>query len=264
MKKLALASVSVIGLALVGCGSNSDDSGSNINTDAAQITSETSQDLAIAATHANSQAISSEGLPQQRSKTSSSSSIVENSTRLLVTSRESIDGICDTGSVDVNIDESGNGSFTYNNCSISSITMNGVVNITTANEGDEFTAEYSNFTVTSGGETHSFDNFTFSCTGLTTDSFTCTSSTGFTADGVTYRLEEFTVNGDNVSGTIYHEEHGYVMFSASNMSYGCDNGRPQTGTIEISGSEGSSASVIYNDCSSYTVVFDGNSTIYNW
>ena len=273
MKKSVITAVSIMALGLTACGSDSDDNAKpdvdSINPSEAQITAATSRDLALASTYANNQAFAAQNLPQQRYRSATTGqSLLESNTQTLITRREKVDGICDSGYIDVNSDDVGNSTINYSNCVISSgaytITTHGVVEVTSSEDGDRFSAHYKNFTVSSMGESHSFDNFSIECSGLNTDSISCSSSTSFSEDGVAYRLEAFTLDGNNAGGKIFHQSHGYVTFASSNISYGCDNAMPQTGSIDFYGSEGSTGSITFNDCSSYTVMFNDTGEIYEW
>jgi len=129
--------------------------------------------------------------------------------------------------------------------------------------GDNWTdtTTYTNFTVTINGETHSL-NGTEICTGNNvTYASTCADLyTG--SDGNTYQLSEPYYYGNSDSGyymdaTFYHPTHGSVEISTTNpVTFNCGNGMPSSGTISYRGTGGSSGSVTFNDCASYTISYN--------
>ena len=64
--------------------------------------------------------------------------------------------------------------------------------------------------------------------------------------------------------TVYDPDYGAVEVTATAILYECTNGVPSAGSITLTGEGGSSASVVFNDCNSFTVTVDGTSTTYYW
>jgi hypothetical protein len=175
------------------------------------------------------------------------------------------------GSMDVPSDpNASSGSITlYNLCfdlgepGIGPMIMNGRVIFLYSETGDSWTetTTYSGFTVTINGETYTL-NGTETCTGMI-GSFESSCADLFTGeDGQTYQIADTNYNGDPVSGynfdaTFYHPSYGSVEISTtSSITFNCGNRIPDSGTINFVGAGGSSGSVTFNNCTSYTITYN--------
>jgi len=138
---------------------------------------------------------------------------------------------------------------------LGAVTLNG--SMTFSQSATQLTIR-SNITVSEGGNSETV-NMTVSCS-VDVNGFptSCSISSDFVGeDGKIYRIADFTVI-DNFNGTydftatFYHPVHGYVSVSADNISFGCPGGRPDAGTINLTGASGSSGTITFRgDCTGY-------------
>lgn len=145
----------------------------------------------------------------------------------------------------------------------SPIIMNGSVSFVYSQNGDSWseTTTYSGFTVTMNGETYTLSG-TETCTGNNaTFEYSCADLyTG--ADGQTYQIADSSYYGDPQNGyyfdaTFYHPSYGAVEISTtSSITFNCGNRIPDSGSISFIGTGGSSGTVTFNDCTSYTVTYN--------
>ena len=154
-----------------------------------------------------------------------------------------------------------NGSITFINlCSIDpnlgNIIMNGTLTFTET--VDTLSIRFSNFSVNDGSSTETM-NMTVSCT----FGFACSISADYeAADGKVYRVADMTISGADtgpyfVSATFYHPDYGSVTINTSDLYFNCSNGHPSSGTIYYTSStNGSSGSITFTDCTSYTGTYD--------
>lgn len=157
-----------------------------------------------------------------------------------------------------------NGTVTYNNLCFDDgglygqIIINGTVTFTQTNTS--ITIRYINFRMT-GTDLNETINMTVSCD---TSFFSCSISADFTgSDGKVYRIADMSVSGFgtgpysySIEATFYHPDHGSVTLAGSGLTYNCSNGYPSAGTINITGSGGSSASITFTSCDGYTGTWD--------
>lgn len=122
----------------------------------------------------------------------------------------------------------------------------------------QWSETYTNFSVTIHGETYTY-NGTTTCSSVSP--YDCTNSMTYTgSNGPTYKMEDVDISGDNVSGydvnaTFYNPTYGSVTVSATGITFGCSNGYPNEGTITITGTSGSTATITFrSDCTG----FDGS------
>jgi hypothetical protein len=143
------------------------------------------------------------------------------------------------------------------NDGLNQMIMNGQIQYTSTSSG--FTIRYINFTVTMDGRTETL-NFTMTC-----DNFGgCSYSSDYVGDdGNTYRLENFSVTGSdsagyNVSATFYHPEYGSVnVTTTSPVLFNCSpDPQPGSGTLSFAGANGTSGSITFDSCTSYTYCYD--------
>lgn len=273
-------------LALISCGggsssnTNNNNTGSNLtyngSTSAATVDSSNADKLAVAATGGTSQAIASGNAPVLRSSPVVSrllelSALVGKKLSLANrTANQPVNGICSSGSIDAtyNADYS-RVTLVYSNCAYSggygsSIVMNGTAIYNNYSDGS-YSIQYINFTATYLGETYSLD-MTLSC-----DAYdNCTYTTDYAGpDGRTYRVDGVTVTSTgtysySVTARVYDPDYGYVTIDADVTFGSCAGGVPESGSITYTGSAGTSGSVVFNSCDSFTVTVDGVATDYNW
>jgi hypothetical protein len=187
-----------------------------------------------------------------------------------------VDGICTTGSVDANGNQT-SATMTFRNCTIDSfvelnttVTLNGTITMNAPNYPVSYSISITNFSVTftdfNTTHTESIENMTVSC-----NNSSCTITSDFTgSDGRVYRIANYTVTGVypnyTISGRIYHPTHGYVEISG-NVTYGtCDTvERPTSGSMTITGSNGTATITLNdNDCHSFSIDINGTVTTSNW
>lgn len=156
------------------------------------------------------------------------------------------------------------GSMTFNNFCydfVGQMTMNG--SITFSETATTLSVSYVNFTVTFEGQSFTI-NSSMSCT---LDEFgwpiTCTISSYFTgSDGSVYRIDNFSVYGDSISGfdvdaTVFDPTYGSVTITTTSpILFGCSGPQPSSGAISFAGSGGTSGSIIFDSCTSYTYTYD--------
>jgi hypothetical protein len=185
--------------------------------------------------------------------------------------------LCDAGGTaiaDTN-DAETIGTITFTNCGISdgtgsAIVLNGTVDFTYVTSTDSISMVY-HVTVSYAGESQAI-NMTVACVDFMTSSPTCTVSSDFTGlDSRVYRITDISVSGNASSGfyinaTIYDPDSGrFDMTTSVPILFDCPTaGIPSTGVIGISGSGGTSASISFDDCSSFTVTINGVPETYNW
>jgi hypothetical protein len=245
-----------------------------VNTSQATVDDDNAKTLSEAATYGSIQAVDQQNAPTPFSAEETPKEAVQGvinemlrdqygvATRDVKTDT-TINGDCGGSATFSNATQTG-GTIIYNNYCTSGMVMSGRVDYTIPSGGG-YTFNYSNFTVSYGGESYSF-NMTVSCDAQ----YNCSYSEDFTgSDGRTYRVEDSSVSGTNASGynvsaTVYDEDYGYIDISASGLTFNCSNGFPGTGTISITGGGGSSASVTFNSCTSYTVTINGVGSNYTW
>jgi hypothetical protein len=143
------------------------------------------------------------------------------------------------------------GTITYNNFCLDigsiygQLTANGSVTISGG------VSTYSNFTVT-------FANGTIlSCNGSTCSNSAVYSGTG----GTTSLVSNVTVSGNasagyNITASYCHSTYGCLTIQTNSpILFNCLNGKPSSGSVTYSSSNGSSGTITFNDCSSYTITY---------
>ncbi|MFV1984304.1 MAG: hypothetical protein ACC657_12240 [Thiohalomonadales bacterium] len=92
-------------------------------------------------------------------------------------------------------------------------------------------------------------------------------------DGVTHDITRFKSNGmgggfgipASGSGSLGYNDIGAVTVTiVTPLEFTCGNFKPGVGEILIESKDGSSATIVFNDCSTYTITRDGVSTDYTW
>ena len=129
-------------------------------------------------------------------------------------------------------------------------------------------------------ETGEFDNFTY-VFDLTIDGepfvgtiecsnsgLDCEFSESFSQNGVSYKIEDQSVTGNNTQGynisfEIYDSRYGYIDVVATGITIDEETGNICTGTITIEDSTSEDVMTItFPDCDSFVVTFEGNATTY--
>ncbi len=264
-----------------GGGSSPQSTADKINSASpATITTSNAQKLSIAATESARQAVLSQNVNFLGQKTSPSQFDPEAFSEKLVAqvSQASDFGIaCDSGSYTTSgfSANSENGSITFNNCALVGAgdlapgsVVNGTISISSADTS--FSLEFINFSVTYNGTTESI-NFSMSCENLN-NTINCTTTSSITGiDGRTYLIGEITVTSNldstyNVTAVVVDPEFGRININATSVIFDCAApyaGRPGNGSITFS-SNGNTASIVFDSCSSYIVTLDNVSTSYTW
>jgi len=259
-------------LSLVACGGGGGGGGGGSAPTAAKITAENAQSLSVAALDAAERAAAEGGLgnilgggvvePNQ-TVTAISQTIAQLFKQHLTVSAAVIAGDC--GGT-INIPETSSGTIVFNDYCVTvpgygEMIMNGSVSYSYSDP--VITLTYNNFTVSYGGETYTIN---MSATvNINTGEVSWTSSfTG--SDGTTLTYSEFDVSGDPSTGItvnygrVTYGDAGFVEISTEQpiVFSGCTNGRPMSGSIVAEGSNGTMASITFNDCNSYTWCYDLN------
>jgi len=256
------------------CGGGGGGGGGAAPVSNADINTENSQALSIAATEGTRQAVNTDlaggGVFQKTSPASfDSKAFSEKITQQLQRSAD-LGELCVSGNYTSNINQvTGDGSITFNNCDLGfDATVSGTLVISSTDTS--FTLTYVNFSVTFNGTTEVID-FTMDCTILDTG-ITCTSTSSITGiDGRTYTVSNITVNSNadstfNVDCVVVDPDNGQISVNAQSVIFDCpapDLGRPSSGSITFS-SNGSSGLVTFDSCSSYTVTVDGVGNSFTW
>jgi hypothetical protein len=184
--------------------------------------------------------------------------------------------ICDAGgtATATTNDAETEGTITFSNCAMSdmeggTLVMNGTVTYNANTSADSLNMVF-NVTVTYIGESQSI-YMTLACTNISSVSISCSMTSDFEGiDGRIYRIEDQTVSGNEVSGfyvtmTFYDPDYGRVDVTTTQpLTYDCTEAVPGSGMLTLSGAGGSSATVSFDSCSSYTVTVDGVGTTYDW
>ncbi len=181
--------------------------------------------------------------------------------------------ICDPGSAELNQNNDGTeGTIVFANCVVTGgngAMLNGTVRFEATISGSTVTSldmRYINFKVTYQGESQTI-NMTVECSGtpLSCDLF----SDYVGLDGKVYRVEITIVistagSSFDVDAVVFHPNHGYFTIDASINYNGCPGGVPESGTITLTGAATSTATVVFDDCDSFTVTHQGVPTTYLW
>ena len=181
--------------------------------------------------------------------------------------------VCDAGRADLEQNNDGTeGSILFTSCLVTGgngAIVNGKVDFTATISGVTLTSldmQFINFRVTYLGDSQTV-NMTVSCDG---SPLTCSLFSDYVGiDGRTYRVVVIDVTNTggssfDVDATVYDPNHGYVTIDASVDYNNCVGGVPETGTITITGDAATTASVVFNDCDSFTVTHLGVPTDYFW
>ena len=259
-----------------GSGDDNGDSGAyNGATGAARVSMDNSDDLTLAAVSGIKAAVSEDLIPDSIPSGSSRPEGAVNWKRLASrTANQPVEGVCRSGSVDVTSTENGSGTagtvtMVFDNCTYDdtdtgeTVTIDGTMEYV-FNEDHSFSVTIHNMTVTSSYGTERMAYYHMACDA----DFNCTWTTDVAGiDGRTYRIENAQIYGTAMldgSLTVYDPDYGAVEVIVEGVLYECATGVPSAGSIMLTGEGGSSASVLFNDCNSFTVTVDGESTTYNW
>jgi hypothetical protein len=295
MNRFAILIAVGLSLLLQACGGGGGDSsgGSTITTYSglmteARIDTGNSQDLSTAVASGAMQSVvadSAEGALLPRSVPNPESKLVEISPKIaqwitqsgVLYSAKTTNYsayICDSGGsavADTN-DAETVGTIVFLNCGISdgasgTIVITGSVDFSITLSGGSADSMSMTFrvTVAYGGESANI-NMTISCVNLTGVA-SCTVSSDFVGlDNRVYRVTDITVSGNASSGyyvsaTVYDPAHGRVgMTTTAPLLYNCSNGVPSTGTVVISGTDSTSATINFVSCSEFNVTVAGGSS----
>ncbi len=159
-----------------------------------------------------------------------------------------------------------NGTITYNNFCMDAgvgygrMTINGAIIYSQTETHISMT--YRNLTVRYNGETYTM-NSTITCD----NSFSsCTISSDYAgSDGSTYRMSDVSISGNNSAGysvdaSFCHPSYGCVsIMTTSPITFNCENGMPDSGTISYTGTNGSSGTISFDSCSGYSGTYDDGS-----
>jgi hypothetical protein len=275
-----------------GGGGGGSSAGSGVNysgsTAEAEVETANAEDLGTASASAARQAIVSEGvngvlrpLPELEDKVLEISPMIAEWVAQSVSyaaRTEDVSAVCTGGGqaiADTN-DAGTSGTITFTNCRFddgngSVISMTGTVDFTYTEvngEIDSMSLNY-NVSVTYQGETAGV-NLRISCVNMTSAG-SCSISSDFVGlDNRVYRVIDITVGGDAYSGyyvdaTVYDPAHGHVsLTTTAPLLFDCPTGAPSTGTLVITGTNSSSATVSFDSCDQFTVTVNGLGETFYW
>jgi len=266
----------------------SEDNNTNNTPKTANITPANSQDLAIAATVGASKSINPDS-------TASFDTLAFTNTLRNLSTQSATSGTaladykaCSTGdninTTDVTTSPDGSSSvdttITFIECNLNNngAIVNGELLINSSYVASTFATSFSmvfnNFTVTEQGVVENID-FSMQCGTVNTNTFeydcSTTSSSVTAIDTRNYTIKTESITGDatsgySVSAIVTDPDHGDIAIKASNILFNClapDADRPGSGTIDFT-SNGDSAAVSFDNCSSYTVTVNGVANLYTW
>ena len=265
-------------LVLSACGGG----GGNSGPSPATITSNNAKDIAVASTNTASNSKSSSIL-NIFGKTSAPdtqlivSNIIAKNIAQIQQATENL-GMCSSGTGDMEFSETTAATITFNNCTITGtesnpVILTGTAYYSSADNGNTIVLRYVNFTINFDGDISTI-NASISCSGINAGTISCSYNLDFTgSDGRHYIVGSITVSGDpytglTVSATVTDPNHGvFSMNTTTPVTFNCATPNehiPDSGSITFTGTGGSTGSVTYNNCTSYTVTFNDIPTIYNW
>ncbi len=240
----------------------------------ATLTATNLQDLSIAATESTKQAIASDSANFLAKTTNNidSNKQITNKVKDIIFNKKSLGNLCIKGTYDDNIAQnntSASGIITFTGCDIGGgITLEGT--ITFSGSSTSFTMVYNNLTITVLNEIQTL-NATINCSTVNQET-TCEIDTSITGiDGRTFKVNKITVsgnatNGYQVNATVIDPTHGTITVNANTMKFSCsapNEGRPSSGNITFS-SNGKTATIVFDSCSTYTATLDGVANSFTW
>ena len=181
--------------------------------------------------------------------------------------------ICDSGSATLDQNNDGTeGSIDFSNCRVTGgngETLNGRVTFGSTVSGSTITSldmRFINFRVSLAGTSETI-NMTVTCSGSPLVCRVFSDFVGF--DGRIYRVDItlVTITGGSsyvVDAIVFDPAHGFVEVDATLNFNGCVGAVPETGSLVLNGAAGSTASILFNDCDSFTVTHLGVPTVYFW
>ncbi len=266
MKRLGIPAVILLGLLLSGCGGGSGGGSTDSRT---EITSANAQELAISATSAMARSVDGDSFNPYGARSAAK-------TMARLAANPTVDtSFCGT------IEAGSTGSLTtlvsVNSVSLTfacvNPTLSGVFAMQFLPSFDNWTsltATFNNFT--DGSDTL---NGSFQCSRPNSTSLDIACSYSFSGlagiDGGSFSISGTAITGNNFSGyngsvTITDNDLGSITITANNIIFddSCSFEVPVSGTLTLAGSNGSTATVTYNDCNSATVLVDGSSILVTW
>jgi len=276
-------SIFVFAAAVAACGGSGDEQsggvgggevGSGAGGDsAARIDAGNAEDLGIAATEAATQAVEYQALPNFGFKSDTGIIEADLSRRIAARTAAAPSFGCFSGSVNEVNNPDGSVTVTFTMCDIGfGLVLDGAVESSSSVSGNITTVvlEYVDFSFDFLGDVVVID-FSASCD---TDNATMETSCSFAGvegfDGRIYDFSDSSVTGDEFSGysvsaTVVDPDHGsFTISTTTPILFGCANGQPMSGELQFTDGAGVLVSVIFNDCASYTVSYNGIAEVYNW
>jgi hypothetical protein len=181
--------------------------------------------------------------------------------------------ICTTGSASVTLDDSGtSGTVDYKECTIGygdyNVTFDGAVTFRITES--TFIYTFDSVTVTSNFNLSASISGDLSCTFSAGADYHCSYSFNTSYAGIDYSIDNTAISGDPAGGyTVSYEmsssTYGTIsVATTSPITFNCSNGHPDSGSVIFTGVNGSSGSVTFDSCTSYTLTVDGVSNSYTW
>ncbi len=181
------------------------------------------------------------------------------------------DGTCSSGTHSDVANSDGSFTFTFGNCNIGPLVLNGsvVVFINTVGDTTTIRISYSNFTLFDGTDTVTV-SMDANCTINTLSgdaSCSFTNLVGF--DGRRYNITNVAITEDAfgyyITATVTDPDHGNITINTTApITFGCSNGQPMTGQIQFTDADGVVVTVNFDSCLQFTVSYSGTSTTYDW
>ena len=253
-KQLAFISALLLSITLTACGSDT------TSTTAAAIDTSNKEDVGRAIIQGLEEALASDSAPVNRQLSNTNKVYIDLSSTL-----------CVTGSAGYDVSAT-SGYYDYDLCTdASGVTYDGTITYTaayTSNTDFSYSMTYTDFSISSSLYSSTFSG-TYSCT-LSGTLVDCSFSSLTTYAGVTYDIENITITADlsgyDFSYSMNSSSYGDITVSTSTpISFNCTgSSHPDTGSISFTGVNGSSGTITFDSCTSFTVTVDGVADTYNY
>jgi hypothetical protein len=278
MQYLKLLIASLIAASVLNACSNSDSVTSEPQL--AILSTTNVQELSLASTNAANQSKSANNLRIFKSGNPNSqtalSEIIAKNLPPIHSATTNIN-LCSSGSMVMTNDGGASSTLVFNECvligTVDPVLMHGTATVSSTNDGSSIAFNYIDFSVTYNGITTVIDAGV-SCNGVNTTNVSCSMDISFTGtNGRHYIVADLTVSGSpdtgiTISASVTDPVHGLISVASSTpVSFNCDSPNenyPSSGSITFTGANNATASIVYDDCTRYTVTFNGVPTTYYW
>lgn len=159
----------------------------------------------------------------------------------------------------------------FSDCMIEAATLDGEVYVSVFDDGDSLSITYNDFTVVSLDRSYDLGSMSLTCSGITSGDFGCDANIVemLGLDGHDYLLSDISLLGDALSGydieaLLDDPVHGTFTVTTEDLTFNCDDGHPDSGSLTVNAEDGSSASISFPSCTEYTVCFEGMCETQTW